>query len=125
MNNVVLIGRLTKDPVVSQSRSQNEKTTIVARFTLAVSRQKQEEVDFITCVAFGKIAEVIEKYIKKGNLIAVQGNIRTGMYTNKDGQKIYTTDVLVTSLQFLEKRQEQDGFMNIPDNMDNEGLPFN
>ena len=107
MNKVVLMGRLTKDP---EERTNGDTT--VARFTLAVDRKfKKDESDFISCVAFGKTAEFISKYFSKGNRIGISGRIQTGNYTNKEGQKIYTTDVVA------------DGFMNVPDD-DTDELPF-
>lgn len=136
MNKVFLIGRLTKDPDVRYS--QDGKCS--ARYGLAVQREYkndkgQYDADFINCVAFGKTAEFTEKWLKKGSKIAVIGTIRTGSYTNRDGQKIYTTDVFVEANEFVEsksneERREQpsdigEGFMSIPDNVEDEGLPFN
>lgn len=134
MNKVELIGRLTRDPEV---RSSQEST--VARFSLAVDRrfkkEGQPDADFINCVAFGKTAEFIEKYFKKGNRLGLVGRIQTGSYTNKDGQKVYTTDVVVEEAEFVESKSEasksapkveedDSGFMNIPEGVDEE-LPFN
>ena len=128
MNNVVLMGRLTKDPDV---RRTNDGTAI-GRFTLAVDRMKKDEADFIGCVTFGKTAEFAEKYLRKGTKICGSGRIQTGSYTNKDGQKVYTTDVILERLEFAESKASQpetkpdgDGFMNIPDDVDDAGLPFN
>lgn len=126
MNNVVLMGRLTKDPDV---RRTNDGTAI-GRFTLAVDRMKKDEADFIGCVTFGKTAEFAEKYLKKGTKIAGSGRIQTGSYTNKEGQKVYTTDVILERLEFAESKASQpkpdgDGFMDIPDGVDDAGLPFN
>lgn len=132
MNRVILIGRLTRDPEV---RGEGEKKS--ARFTLAVDRGgKDAGADFIGCVAFRKTAELLEQYITKGNRIGVEGRINTGSYTNKDGNKVYTTDVLVDRMEFLEgKRTEEtarmgapavtgnEEFMQIPDG-DGEELPF-
>jgi single-strand DNA-binding protein len=136
MNRVELIGRLTADPSVKTM--QNENNTCIATFTLAVNRRfKKDEADFIRCIAFGKTGELVEKYMKKGLLIGVCGRIQTGSYTNRDGQKIYTTDVIVEEITFCQSKKEteaertqatkntdNDGFMNIPDNIDEE-LPFN
>ena len=148
MNKVILIGRLCADPEVRYSQNQNQ--TAVARYRLAVDRRFKREgeqtADFISCVAFGKVAEFAEKYLRQGTKIAITGRIQTGSYTNKDGQKIYTTDVVVEEQEFAESRAEAeanrasfqrqsapspapsadagDGFMNIPDGIDEE-LPFN
>lgn len=143
MNKVILVGRLTKD--VDVRYSQGEKPMCIARGTLAVDRrgakkEGEQTADFISCVAFGKIAEVLEKYGNQGVKLIVEGRIQTGSYTNKDGQKVYTTEVVLESLEFAEKRNNGsngsneaapaaptsgDGFMNIPDGIDEEGLPFN
>lgn len=141
MNNVQLVGRFTKDPDVRYTDSG----TSIARFTLAVDRRyKKEEgdnADFISCVAFDKTAEFIEKYFGKGQRIGLTGRIQTGSYTNKDGNRVYTTDVVAAQVEFVESkaasggsgRQENGessdaadnyGFMNIPDGIDEE-LPFN
>lgn len=101
MNKVVLMGRLTKEPEVR--RTTEDKA--VARFTVAINRRgNNEETDFINCVAFGKTAEVIEKYFNKGNRICLSGRIQTGSYTNKDGAKVYTTDIVVEELDFVETK---------------------
>lgn len=140
MNKVILMGRLTRDPDVRYS--QGENSTAVARYTLAVNRRIQKEgetnADFIGCVAFGKSAEFAEKYFKQGIKVVVTGRIQTGSYTNRDGQKVYTTDVVVEDQEFAESKSENtrntsrqdipqqspdDGFMNIPDGIDEE-LPF-
>ena len=128
MNTVVLMGRLTKDPDV---RRTNDGTAI-GRFTLAVDRMKKDEADFIGCVTFGKTAEFAEKYLRKGTKICGSGRIQTGSYTNKEGQKVYTTDVILERLEFAESKASQpetnpdgDGFMQIPDDVDDAGLPFN
>ena len=136
MNKVILIGRCTRDPEVRYS--QGENATAVARYTLAVDRQFKRDgdqsADFINCIAFGKRGEFAEKYLRKGTKIAVVGRIQTGSYTNKDGQKVYTTDVIVDEHEFVESKASQqnggdsapvssDGFMSIPDGVDAE-LPF-
>ena len=136
MNKVILIGRCTRVPEVRYS--QGENATAVARYTLAVDRQFKRDgdqsADFINCIAFGKRGEFAEKYLRKGTKIAVVGRIQTGSYTNKDGQKVYTTDVIVDEHEFVESKASQqnggdsapvssDGFMSIPDGVDAE-LPF-
>lgn len=116
MNRCVLIGRLTKTPEVRQGE------TTVARFTVAVDRMKKDEADFIGCVAFGSTADFLEKYFKKGMRIALEGRIQTGSYTNNEGQKIYTTDVVAERVEFVEsKKKEEEEFRPLPDNME---LPF-
>lgn len=137
MNKIILIGRLTKDPDVRYT--QGAQPTAIARYTLAVDRkfkkQGEPDADFINCVEFGKLAEFAEKYFKKGTKIAVTGRIQTGSYTNKDGVKVYTTDVIVEEHEFAESKASsaqpaqaaptsKDGFMSIPDGLDDE-LPFN
>lgn len=131
MNKVQLIGRMTKDAEVRYA--QNDTSTAIAKFTIAVDRRgKNGEADFISCVAFGKTAEFIEKYFNKGMKIGLCGHIQTGSYTDKDGKKVYTTDVIVDEAEFVERKQDvspapktdADGFMNIPDGID-ENLPFN
>lgn len=106
MNKVVIMGRLTRDPEVRYS--QGEKSTAVARFTLAVDRRFKRDneptADFIGCVAFGKTGEFIEKYCRQGTKLCVEGRIQTGSYTNKDGNKVYTTDVVVESAEFAESK---------------------
>ena len=127
MNKVILMGRLTKDPDV---RHNNDST--VARYTLAVDRRgKKDETDFISCVAFGKAGEFAENYLSKGKKIVLTGHIQTGSYINKDGAKIYTTDIVAEDQEFAESRsvaQKQEGtlggFLNIPDG-DDEEPPFN
>lgn len=139
MNKVILMGRLTRDPEVRMSGD-----TAVARFSLAVDRRFKKDgeqtADFINCVAFGKTGEFIEKYGRKGTKFVVEGRIQTGSYTNKDGQKVYTTDVVVEQIEFAESKASADGntanntsnsntptdtsFMDIPDSIDEE-LPFN
>ena len=108
MNNVTLMGRLTRDPEVRYSQN-GEKATCIARYTLAVNRtfggkDGQPTADFISCVAFGKAGEFTEKYLKKGMQICLRGRIQTGSYTNKDGQKVYTTDIVVENQEFAEKK---------------------
>lgn len=114
MNKVILMGRLTRAPEVRYSSGDNQKA--VVRYTLAVDRRykRQEDeqtADFINCVAFGKGAEFAEKYLRQGTKIVVEGRIQTGSYTNKDGQKVYTTDVIVESHEFAESKSssQQDG----------------
>ena len=132
MNKVILMGRLTHDPDIRYS--QGENATAVARYTLAVNRSFKREgepdADFINCVAFGRAAEFAEKYFKKGSRILISGRIQTGSYTDRDGHKVYTTDVIVETQEFAESKQQEkreetspDGFMNIPDGID-EQLPF-
>lgn len=147
MNKVILMGRLTRDPEVRYS--QGESAMAIARFTLAVDRRvrrdgnNEQSADFISCVSFGKQAEFIEKYLHQGTKVVAEGRIQTGSYTNKDGQKVYTTDVVVENCEFAESKNSAsqdagfvsarpepvsavgDGFMNIPDGVEDEGLPFN
>lgn len=127
MNKVALIGRLTRDPDVRYS--QGGEPMAITRFTLAVDRgTKNRDADFISCVAFGKSGEFVEKYFHKGMKVAVIGRIQTGSYDNKDGHKVYTTDVVCEELDFCESKQKQNadanGFMNIPDEIEEE-MPFN
>lgn len=138
MNKVILMGRLTKDPEVRYLQGKN--ATAVARFTLAVNRRFRSEdasADFISCVAFGKNAEFIEKYFRQGTKALITGRIQTGSYTNREGQKVYTTDIIVEEQEFAESKkanggndsvplnipENQEGYMNIPDGIDDE-LPF-
>ena len=143
MNKVILMGRLVRDPEVRMSGTNQDMA--VARFTLAVDRRFQNKndpnaptADFIGCVAFGKQADFIEKYFQKGTKMALTGRIQTGSYTNKDGQKVYTTDVFTEEVEFAESKNasrsngnpvptsnDNDGFMNIPDNLEDDSLPFN
>lgn len=153
MNKVILMGRLTRDPDIRYS--QGENSTAVARFTVAVDRRFKRDgdqgADFISCVAFGKTAEFFEKYVKQGTKLCLEGRIQTGSYTNKDGQKVYTTDVVVENVEFAESKSASSGvtasapqaapqpaqasappseaagqgFMNIADGLEDEGLPFN
>ena len=139
MNKVILMGRLTRDPEVRYTQGDNAMA--IARYSLAVDRRfkrdGEPDADFINCVAFGKSGEFAEKYLKKGTKIAVVGRIQTGSYTNKDGQKVYTTDVVVEEQEFAESKNsgssdnnqsapanKNTDFMNIPDGIEEE-LPFN
>jgi len=146
MNKVILMGRITRDAEIRYT--QGEKSTAIARFSLAVDRRfkkdnDEQNTDFISCIAFGKIAEFLEKFGRKGTKFVVDGRIQTGSYDNKDGQKVYTTDVVVENIEFAESKNSSgsggstnqpapapssssagDGFMNIPDGI-NEELPFN
>lgn len=143
MNKVMLMGRTTRDAEIRYT--QGEKSTAIARFSLAVDRRfkrdnDEQNADFISCIAFGKIAEFLEKFGRKGTKFVVEGRIQTGSYSNKDGQKVYTTDVVVENIEFAESKNSSgsggstnqpapapsagDGFMNIPDGI-NEELPFN
>ena len=138
MNKVIEIGRLVREPEIRYSHGEN--TTCIARYTLAVDRKFKQEgqptADFINCIAFGKLGEFAEKYLHKGVKIAVTGRIQTGSYTNKDGQKVYTTDVVVEEQEFCESKSSNqsqgndrsqtssDDFMSIPDGVE-DGLPFN
>lgn len=129
MNKIILIGRLTKDPDVRYT--QGQEPMAVARYTLAVDRRYkkdgEQQADFINCVAFGKLGEFADKYLHKGIKIAVEGRIQTGSYTNKDGNKVYTTDVVVESSEFCESKKDNqqttdnDGFVTVPDDCE---LPF-
>lgn len=145
MNKVILMGRLTRDPEVRYSQGENNMA--IARYTLAVDRRFQknseQSADFISCVAFGRSAEFAEKYLKQGTKICITGRIQTGSYTNKDGVKVYTTDVVVEDQEFAESKNAAqsgggadfassrptpsaasgDGFMSIPDGIEDE-LPF-
>lgn len=134
MNKTLLIGRATKDPDIRYA--QGEQSMAIARFSLAVDRRfkrdGEQSADFISCVAFGKTAEFIEKYVFKGTKIAVEGRIQTGSYTNNDGNKVYTTDVVVEQVEFAgaktdsksAAKESNDDFMNVADGLDDEGLPF-
>ena len=162
MNKVILCGRLTRDPEVRYS--QGDRQMAIARYTLAVDRRgarrsndgsgNEQTADFIQCVAFDRAAEFAEKYLRQGTKMIVTGRIQTGSYTNRDGQRVYTTDVIVEEQEFAESRNASqssgsqsfsgsfqqretssrpsapiadagDGFMNIPDGVEDEGLPFN
>ena len=144
MNKVILCGRLTKDPEVRYS--SGDKQTAIARYNLAVDRRfksqgEEQTADFINCVVFGRGAEFAENYLHQGTKIIAEGRIQTGSYINKDGKRVYTTDVVVENQEFAESKaasnnsykkengykpepaQAADGFMNIPDNIGEE-LPF-
>lgn len=138
MNKVILMGRLTRDPEVRYS--QGERSMAIAKYTLAIDRRKTQQnsnpgADFINCVAFDRAGEFAEKYFRQGHRVLISGHLQTGSYTNKDGQKVYTTDVIVESQEFADSRRDgsgagsrgskDDDFMNIPDNVEDEGLPFN
>ena len=144
------MGRLTRDPDIRYSQS-TEGSNAIARYTVAVDRRRrpngdgtEQTADFIGCVAFGRSAEFAEKYLHQGTKVIVTGRIQTGSYTNKDGQKVYTTEVIVEEQEFAESKASAssneatyapsrpepsaaagDGFMNIPDGVEDEGLPFN
>lgn len=144
MNKVILMGRLTRDPEVRYS--QGAEPMAVARYTLAVDRRGRRDengqnADFISCVAFARNAEFAEKYLRKGIKIAITGRLQTGSYNDREGRKVYTTDVVIEDQEFAESKSSQngqnggqqvppeqsdagDGFMNIPDGIDEE-LPFN
>lgn len=144
MNKVELVGRLTRDPEVRYATG--DSATAIARFSVAVNRRFKSaegnyDADFINCVAFGRSAEFIEKYFRKGMVIGLTGRIQTGSYTNKDGIRVYTTDIVVEESEFVESKNSgntmgashipsnsntssNDGFMNIPDGID-EKFPFN
>lgn len=133
MNKVILMGRLTKDPDVRNTGDDSSKA--VAKYTLAVDRRfkrdGEDNADFINCTVFGKGAEFAEKYLSKGIKLVVTGRIQTGSYTNKEGQRVYTTDVIVEEQEFAESKNSSngqsagsDGFMNIPDDI-GEDVPFN
>ena len=139
MNKVIMIGRLTRDPEVRYS--QGEKPMAIASYSLAVDRMYKRDgepsADFINCVAFGKAGEFAEKFLKKGVKVLITGHIQTGSYNNKDGKRVYTTDVVVEEQEFAESKRTEggqqqepsagsagDGFMNIPDGVDEE-MPFN
>ncbi len=169
MNKVILMGRLTRDPDIRWTQGQDQKCT--ARFTLAVDRRvkrqegndQQQTADFPSCIAFGRVAEFMEKYTHQGTKLAITGRIATGSYTNRDGNKVYTTDVVVEEAEFAESKNAQgggnaqsgqqqtqrgqggnysggygtgqqggyqasdvgEGFMSIPEGVEDEGLPFN
>ena len=142
MNKVVLMGRLTRDPEVRYTTG--EKPTAIARYTLAVDRrfkkEGQQNADFITCVAFGRDGEFAEKYLKQGTKVCISGRIQTGSYTNRDGHKVYTTDIVVEEHDFAESKKngtdgeskkaespveaaKDDEWMSVPENLEEE-LPF-
>ena len=147
MNKVILMGRLTRDPEIRYSQ-QGDNQMAIARYTLAVDRRfnrnNDQSADFISCVAFGRSAEFAEKYLKQGTKIVATGRIQTGSYTNKDGNKVYTTDVVVEDQEFAESKNASgndggyqtmcrpepasagpvnDGFMSIPEGIEDD-LPF-
>lgn len=146
MNKVILMGRLTRDPDVRYSAGENPLA--IARYTLAVDRRFHKDgeatADFISCVSFGRAAEFVEKYFRQGLKITISGRIQTGSYTNREGQKVYTTEIVVEEQEFAESKTSRDrgvayyppkqtpppapadradGFMNIPDGIEEE-LPF-
>ena len=150
MNKVILMGRLTRDPEVRYS--SGERSMAIARYTLAVDRRgrrsegSEQTADFIPCVAFDKAGEFAEKYFRQGMRVLISGRIQTGSYTNKEGQKVYTTDVIIEDQEFADSKNSSggstssgynesfrpspenassEGFMNIPDGVDDDGLPFN
>lgn len=145
MNSVQLTGRLTRDPDIRFSQNADGSNLCIARFTLAVNRPRKsnnpndQNADFIQCLAFGKIGEFVEKWYKQGIKIEVNGRIQTGSYTNKEGQKVYTTEVVIAETQFAESKgasggqnagstgntaePNNDAFMNIPDGIEDD-LPF-
>ena len=139
MNKWIGMGRLTRDPEIRYTQGDN--ASCIARFSLAVDRRFKRDgdqtTDFINCVAFGKTGEFIEKYAHQGTKLVVDGRIQTGSYTNKDGNKVYTTDVVVENAEFAESKSSQqnnhnavpqadnDGFMSIPTGVESECLPFN
>lgn len=150
MNKVILMGRLTRDPEVKYS--QGERSMAIARYTLAVDRKgrksqngNEQTADFINCVAFDRAGEFAEKYFRQGMRVLIAGRIQTGSYTNKDGNKVYTTDIIVEDQEFADSKGTSsgntnsnqpvnrpapssaigDGFMNIPDGVEDDALPFN
>ena len=146
MNKVILMGRLTRDPEVRYSQGASQ--TAVARYSVAVDRRFKREgepdADFFNCTSFGKQAEFVERYLHKGTKVVLSGRVQNDNYTNKDGQRVYTTDVVIEDQEFAESKSSAasseaaytpsrsnpaapagDGFMNIPDGVEDEGLPFN
>jgi len=145
MNKIILMGRLTRDPEVSYSNTNN--STALAKFNLAVDRRFKRagdsaEADFFNCIAFGKQAEFVEKYLKKGTKILITGRIQNNNYTNKEGQKIYSMQIIAEETEFAESKNasgnnndtedqrprpaaEEGGFYSIPDGIEDECLPFN
>lgn len=137
MNKVILVGRLTRDPEIRYS--QGEDSMVVGRYTIAINRRvkpdQEQTADFLRCIVFGRSAEFAEKYFRQGMRIAVSGRIQTGSYVNKEGIKVYTTEIVVEEQEFAESKAEAegrpfhesttnaDGFMNVPDGLD-EDLPF-
>ena len=146
MNRVILMGRLARDPEIRYS--QGDTPMAIARYTLAVDRRgrkdgsQEQTADFISIVAFGKAGEFVEKYFRQGQRVLVSGRIQTGSYTNKEGQRVYTTNVVADEQEFADAKRNGgvggqrdvarennnvfgDGFMNIPDGVEDENLPFN
>lgn len=151
MNRVILMGRLTRDPEIRYS--QGERSMTIAKYTLAVDRRgrrnqdNDQSADFIHCIAFDRAGEFAEKYFRQGMRVLVSGRIQTGSYVNKDGQKVYTTDVILDDQEFADSKNTAsdmgggyasdssqrtasdsaigDGFMNIPDDVEDDSLPFN
>ena len=143
MNKVILMGRLTRDPEVRHSDGENSMA--IARYTLAVDRRIHRDgeanADFIGCIAFGKAGEFAEKYFRQGMKVLITGHIQTGSYTNRDGQKVYTTDIVIEDQEFAESKKDsgssqprqqktqqepetdENGFMNIPEGIEEE-MPF-
>lgn len=133
MNKLIIMGRLTRDPEIRYT--QGENSLMIARFSLAVDRrfkrQGEAETDFFNCTAFGKQAEFVERYLKQGTKMLITGRVQNDNYTNKEGQKVYSVQIMVDEMEFAESKQKSndtgnvnsDGFMNIPDGIDEE-LPF-
>lgn len=141
MNKFIAVGRLTHDPEVRYT--QGTQPTAVAKYRLAIDRKVKKEgeqsADFVSCVAFGKSAEFVEKYLRRGMKIAIVARVQTGSYKDKNGNTVYTTDFVIEEQEFCESKNTQpkpqpapamtcgvnDGWVNIPDGVDDEGLPFN
>ena len=146
MNKIILLGNMTREPKTTRKKNEDGSEMVITKFDLAVNRRNKQEgnadADFFHCTSFGRQAEFVEKYFHKGIKVLVTGRIQTGSYTNKDGQKVYTTDVIIEEQEFAESKSASDnaggfapadrpspssagdGFMNIPDGIDEE-LPFN